>query len=358
MEGGGLPQNDYIRASLLECVKVIPSSAGYLTLTTPLVGCQEAIFEPCQGNVQVRILCPGIIRLHPVADENKSIFTVQYINVEDEGIELETEKTMGAVQPCKPCSYTTQQLPTVASVTQRRERKVTQKEKLKRLYEMVDNKLSPNTEENTILKTLIKKYQDVFATEEDPLTVTPYYMHTIRQMDDEVVYKRPYPIPVSHHEKVREELKRMQEERIIIPSHSAYNSPLIPVLKKDGGIRLCLDFRALNLKLRADRYPLPSIPNILNQLGKSKLFSCLDMKQGYHQIPLDPESMEKTSFSSPEGHWMFTSLPFGLKDAPSSFQRVVNTVLAGLIGTKAHVYLDDIVVQGTDLQQSGKKGTA
>ena len=171
---------------------------------------------------------------------------------------------MGAVQPRKPCSYTTQQLPTMASVTQRRERKVTQEEKLKRLYEMVDNKLPSNTEENAVLKTLIKKYQDIFATEKDPLTVTPYYMHTIRQMDDKVVYKRPYPIPVSHHEKVREELRRMQEEGIIIPSHSAYNSPLIPVLKKNGGIRLCLDFRALNLKLRADRYPLPSIQNILN----------------------------------------------------------------------------------------------
>ena len=113
---------------------------------------------------------------------------------------------------------------------------------------MVDHKLPPNTEDNTVLKTLIKKYQDVFATEKDPLTVIPYYMHTIRQMDDEVVYKRPYPIPVSHHEKVREELKKMQEQGIIIPSHSAYNTPLIPVVKKDGGIRICLDFRALNLK--------------------------------------------------------------------------------------------------------------
>ena len=109
------------------------------------------------------------------------------------------------------------------------------------------------------------QYQDVFATEKDPLTMTPYYMHTIRQMDDEVVYKRPYPIPVSNHEKVREELKKMQG--IIIPPHLAYNTPLIPVVKKDGGIRICLDFRALNLKLRADKYTLPSIQHI-KSVGK------------------------------------------------------------------------------------------
>ena len=111
---------------------------------------------------------------------------------------------------------------------------------------MVDTKLPTNTEENKVLKTPIKKYQDVFATEKDPLTVAPFYMHTIRQMDDEVVYKRPYPIPVSHHEKVRE-LKKMKEQGILIPSHSAYNTHLIPVVKKDGGIRICPDFRALNL---------------------------------------------------------------------------------------------------------------
>ena len=130
-----------------------------------------------------------------------------------------------------------------------------------------------------------------------------------------------------------------------------YNAPLIPVPKKDREIRLCLDFRALNTTLKDNKFPMPNIQAILNQLGSSTIFTCLDMNQGYHQIPLDPGTIEKTAFSSPEGHWEFLSLSFGLATAPSVFQRIVNSVLVGLIGTTTQVYLDDIIIQGRTFQE-------
>ena len=126
---------------------------------------------------------------------------------------------------------------------------------------------------------------------------------------------------------------------------------MIPVPKKDGGIRLCLDFRALNTTLKDDKFPMPNIQAILNQLGNSTIFTCLYMNQGYHKIPLDPGNIEKTAFSLPEGHWEFLSLPFGLAIAPSVFQRVVNSVLVGLIGTTTQVYLNDIIIQGRTFQE-------
>ena len=135
----------------------------------------------------------------------------------------------------------------------------------------------------------------------------------------------------------------------IVKVSFAPHTLLIIVPKKDGGVRLCLDFRALNSKVIDDRYPLPSIQHIFSQLGKSKIFNCLDMRQSYNEIPLSEDSMEKTAFSSPNGHWELTSMPFGLKTAPSYFQRIVNKVLTGLIGTSTQVYLDDIVVQGKNL---------
>ncbi|KAK4319172.1 hypothetical protein Pmani_009874 [Petrolisthes manimaculis] len=121
--------------------------------------------------------------------------------------------------------------------------------------------------------------------------------------------------------------------------------------KKDGGLRLCLDFRALNTKLKDDKYPRPNIKAILQQLGQSSIFSCLDMYQGYHQIPLDEESIEKTAFTSPEGHWEFTALPFGIKTAPACFQRIVNSILIGLIGNSAFVYLDDVIIHGRSFEE-------
>ena len=168
-------------------------------------------------------------------------------------------------------------------------------------------------------------------------------MSTITQIDNEHVYRKPYPILVCYHQAIREQLQVLQAQGIIRPSQSAYNSPLIPVPKKDGGIRLCLDFRALNTKIKDDRFPLPNIQAILQQMGSSKIFSSLDLRAGYYQIPLDESSKEKTAFTSPEGHWEFNSLPFGVKSAPGAFQRVVNTVLTRLIGSSAHVYLDYII---------------
>ena len=151
---------------------------------------------------------------------------------------------------------------------------------------------------------------------EEPLKVTPFFLTSIKQRTEEVVYRRPYNIPICYHEAVNKQLLELEQQGIIRSSRSPFCAPLIPVPKKDEGLRLCLDFCALNKTLRDERFPLPNINTLLNQLGKRKIFTTLDLKQGYHQIPLDKSSCEKTAFSSPAGHWEFMALPLGLKMAP------------------------------------------
>ncbi|XP_076048730.1 uncharacterized protein LOC143029735 [Oratosquilla oratoria] len=188
---------------------------------------------------------------------------------------------------------------------------------------------------------------ELFRTDDgDPLTVTPHFFHEIRTIGPPV-YRKSYPIPEQYREDIREQIGDMLRKGIIRPSRSPYNAPVVPVVKKDKSIRLCLDFRALNHHVVDDRFPLPHIDSMLRSLGTSVIFSLLDLKQGYLQIPLVESSCEKTAFSTPEGHYEFTSLPFGLKDAPSCFQRVMNQVLTGLLGVSAMVYMDDIIVLGT-----------
>ena len=105
-----------------------------------------------------------------------------------------------------------------------------------------------------------------------------------------------------------------------------------------------VDYRKLNEKTIGNVYPLPDITEILDQLGQAKYFSCLDLAMEYHQTDMDPSDIDKTAFSTKEGHRAYKRMPFGLKTAPATFQKMMNNVLSVLTGTRCFVFLDDIVI--------------
>ena len=115
--------------------------------------------------------------------------------------------------------------------------------------------------------------------------------------------------------------------------------------------KIVIDFRKLNEKSDQDAYPLPVIDEILDNLGNAKFFSAFDLSSGFHQIPMYENSKKYTAFSTPEGHFHLNRMPFGLKNAPASFQRMMDSALRGLIGKICFVYLDDIVVFGRTLKE-------
>ncbi|XP_062527581.1 uncharacterized protein LOC134199889 [Bombyx mori] len=146
----------------------------------------------------------------------------------------------------------------------------------------------------------------------------------------------------------------MLKDDIIQPSMSPWSAPIWVVPKKLDASgqrkwRVVIDYRKLNDITIGDSYPIPNINEILDQLGKSKYFSTLDLASGFHQIQMSAEDAPKTAFSIPQGHFEFKRMPFGLKNAPSTFQRLMNSVLSGLQGTRCFVYLDDIVIYSYDL---------
>ncbi|KAH8338725.1 hypothetical protein KR074_003729 [Drosophila pseudoananassae] len=149
---------------------------------------------------------------------------------------------------------------------------------------------------------------------------------------------------------VNNEIKELLQNGIIRPSRSPYNSPAWVVDKKgtdDNGSkkkRLVIDFRKLNERIIADRYPMPSIAMILANLGKAQFFTTLDLKSGYHQIYLAEKDREKTSFSVNGGKYEYCRLPFGLKNAGSIFQRAIDDVLREEIGKICYVYVDDVII--------------
>ena len=119
--------------------------------------------------------------------------------------------------------------------------------------------------------------------------------------------------------------------------------------------RLVVDYRKLNEKTIGNAYPLPDITEILDQLGQAKYFSSLDLAMGYHQIDMDPSDIDKTAFSTKEGHWAYKRMPFGLKTGPATFQKMMSNVLSGLTGTRCFVFLDDIVIYANSLVDHDRK---
>ena len=145
------------------------------------------------------------------------------------------------------------------------------------------------------------------------------------------------------------QLKQFLDSGRIEVANGAYGAPILFAKKKDGGLRMCIDYRALNSQTRSDVYPLPRIDELLQRLDGAQVFSKFDMRDGYHQIPVRMSDRVKTSFTCRYGTFQFTVMPFGLATAPSTFQRVMNTIFFDLLDHGVLVYLDDVLVYSKDV---------
>ncbi len=143
----------------------------------------------------------------------------------------------------------------------------------------------------------------------------------------------------------------MAEQGVIEPSNSPWVSPVVLVRKKDGSTRFCVDYRKLNAITKKDSYPLPRVETGLHAFFGSSWFSTLDLKSGYWQVEMDESDKEKTAFSTGEGLWQFLVMPFGLCNAPATFERLIEQVLMGLPWNVCLVYLDDIIVHAKSFDE-------
>ena len=143
----------------------------------------------------------------------------------------------------------------------------------------------------------------------------------------------------------------MLDAGIVEPSQSEWASPVVLVRKKDGGVRWCIDYRQLNEVTEKDAYPLPRIDECLDTLSGSTLFSTLDLQSGYWQVEMAPEDKEKTAFTTKYGLFQYTRMSFGLCNAPSTFQRVMEVAMSGLQWKTLLVYIDDLIIVSSTLDE-------
>lgn len=196
------------------------------------------------------------------------------------------------------------------------------------------------------LEEFLISNQDCFARQGE-VGRTNMGIHKIQLKDERPIREPSRRIPLYKRQALEDEIKQLEQKGLIEKSNSPWASQTVMVQKKDGSWRMCIDYRKLNEKTVKDAYPLTRIDENLDALEGAEWFSSLDLDMAYHQVPMAEEDKLKTAFATPRGGlYQFTTMPFGLCNAASTFERIIERTLVGLQWEIAVLYLDDIVVYG------------
>ena len=221
------------------------------------------------------------------------------------------------------------------------------------VFDFGESVLSPEWEKR-ITKTLLS-FSDVFSRHEFDVGKTDAVEHEIKLKDGPIVKERPRPIPVRDFEDARRYIQSLLDAQIIKPSNSPYASPIVLVRKKSGKLRLCVDYRKINLRTVPDAYSIPKISDIFSSLHGAKWFTTMDLKMGFHQIPMSEASKDYTAFVCPFGLFNFERMSQGLTNSPMTFQRLMEKCVGDMNFRELLVYLDDIIIHASTLEQAEER---
>jgi hypothetical protein len=190
---------------------------------------------------------------------------------------------------------------------------------------------------------ILEEYSDVFSEGKFDIGLAVDAVHRIETEDALPISCNPRRIPIGVEDKVDELVEQLLQHKIIRPSASPWNAPIVVVAKKDGDIRMCVDYRKLNAITKRPIFPIPEAQQLFDALGGASFFSTLDLSQGYHQVPVAEEDIPKTAFTTRRGQFEYLRMPFGLCSAPATFQRLMHTVLCSENWNKCLIHLHDIL---------------
>lgn len=190
---------------------------------------------------------------------------------------------------------------------------------------------------------LVNKHIALFDTSQ-PRTIKTDIHHVINTGNHPPVNAKPYFKTIEQRKNIQQEIDKMIQAGIIIPSHSSWSSPVVLLKKPNGEFRFIIDYRRMNSITIKDCYPQPTVEELLNRLGGHTWFTKIDLKSGYYQIPIHSSDKAKTAFITQDGLYQFQVLPMGLMNAPPTFQCIMNNIIGYNRWDYILVYLDDILV--------------
>ena len=200
---------------------------------------------------------------------------------------------------------------------------------------------------------LLKEYHDVFPDQLPPgLPPSRDIDHRIELMTGSTPPSRPtFRMSAAETDELKKQLQELIEAKFIQPSKSPYGAPVLFVKKKDGTMRMCIDYRALNSITIKNKYPLPRIDELMDRLQGSSYFTKIDLRSGYHQVRIHADDVCKTAFRTRYGHYEFCVMPFGLTNAPATFMHLMHSILSPHLDTFVIVFLDDILIYSKTLSE-------
>uniref|UniRef100_A0A8R1HY74 RNA-directed DNA polymerase n=1 Tax=Caenorhabditis japonica TaxID=281687 RepID=A0A8R1HY74_CAEJA len=207
-------------------------------------------------------------------------------------------------------------------------------------------------EENARIWELVKEFQDVFALDDKELGRTNVVECEIELLEAaQPIRQKPRPIPLALRPEIRKMLVKMINQGVIRESKSPWSSPVVLVKKKDGSVRMCIDYRKVNKVVKNNAHPLPHIEATLQSLAGKRVFTTLDLLAGYWQIPLKENSKLITAFAIGSELFEWNVLPFGLVTSPAVFQAMMESVIGELLGKSAFVYVDDLLIASATVEE-------
>ena len=323
-----------------------------------------ALFEPTGDQLKKRGLTIEEAATQP---DNQQHITLIVRNNSLESVSLQEGKVLGCLQLVAPVptSETVEQEyrttldglvgslhPTDLTVGDCSQDDNTYSERDRQLLDTIDwDAPEVSEDERQQLKGVLLKCADVFALTPTELFSTDYVYHNIDTGDSPPCRQQARRIPFALRMQVDGIVSDKLKQGVIQPSRSPWASPVVLVAKKDGTTGFCVDYHRLNSITKMDVFPLPRVDDSLDLLAKSKYFTTLGLSSGYWQVKLAPESIEKTALVTHAGLFEFVVMPFGLHNAPATFQRLMEAVLAGLTRDICMDYMDDILVMGATFEE-------
>ena len=300
-------------------------------------------FVQCKADGQ-SFQCPG---RRSIVDSQSQMVPVLIANLSDSPTRLQAGTYIGNCEPVQIVDHMSHKVP---DPDQLRTDQVKGSE-----FDALPSHLSDLLERSSVgltlderaeVRKLLLEFSDVFSSGDHDIGRTSLAEHSITTGDSRPIKVPPRRLPVGKRLDAEQMITNMKTQGLIEASCSPWSSPLVLVRKKDGTLRCCVDYRLLNNVTIKDSYPLPKIDETLDALADAQWFSTLDLKSGYHQIAVADKDRPKTALSSGSNLWQWRVMPFGLCNAPATFERLMEVVLSGLNWKTLLVYLDDIIVFG------------
>ena len=338
-----------VKVTINKDMRIDPHIAQKVIMRVANLPETASIFIPAGQTQNGLEVVDGIFRTTR-RDKNDTVFQMLFLNNTEGALTLRAGLTSLEVYTCtdKGIRLDADEMtpPVTATINQLTGKTVNLTRKEQEILDELKIQENPYLNKNPDIKSkaiaLVLKYADVFTpSSESQVGVTDLLDMKLKMKPGPVIRQKVRPMNPDMKASADKQVSSWLKDGIISPSVSEYSSPMVPVKKKDGTIRWCIDFRQVNDRVIADSFPIPRIEELVQAAAGHKLYSALDCFAAYHHIRVHQDSKKYTAFSTPDGHYEFNRMPFGIKPAVSIFSRFVAMGMAGVSPAHVQKYLDD-----------------